>query len=250
MDYMSIVRNFPRNTERYRGFWRIYLAKTFGDYPIKLGFRGSVYNFFLRERDRPVFDEFYFADGYDDLKEVIEGHDVLVDIGAHIGLFSIEFEGFFDEIHSYEANPRTYKLLHRNAELNSLDKLNFYNRAVTKEEVVRLNTGEDSGLDTVSGEERGVEVDMANLEDVLDEIRSGDIFLKMDCEGSEFSIILNSDSSTLERFDTIFLEWHSDRGDPEKLRQKLIDSGFDVKEREDPRDSEGGGKEVGFFLAT
>jgi FkbM family methyltransferase len=56
-------------------------------------------------------------------------------------------------------------------------------------------------------------------------------FLKIDCEGAEYEILLNADRDTLARVRSIALEYHLDLGSgslPE-LEQLLLSNGFTVK---------------------
>jgi hypothetical protein len=52
-----------------------------------------------------------------------------------------------------------------------------------------------------------------SLEEVLDALPEGRCdFLKMDCEGSEFAVLLSADAALLSRIDRIALEYHDFAG--------------------------------------
>jgi hypothetical protein len=50
--------------------------------------------------------------------------------------------------------------------------------------------------------------------------------LKLDCEGSEFDILLNCKRATLDRIQVIVGEYHLERGDFADIEQRLTDCGF------------------------
>ena len=101
-----MIKSIPYYVLNYKRFWKIYFHKAgLIEYPLIYGKRGSKAIFKLRERDKWIFNEFYFVDGYDDLN--IEEFDKVVDVGANIGLFSVESSYMVDEVIAFEANPRT-----------------------------------------------------------------------------------------------------------------------------------------------
>jgi FkbM family methyltransferase len=52
--------------------------------------------------------------------------------------------------------------------------------------------------------------------------------LKLDCEGSEFDILLNCEPATLRRIQVIVGEYHLERGSLSQITPRLSDCGFDV----------------------
>ena len=67
------------------------------------------------------------------------------------------------------------------------------------------------------------------LRPMLDTLSDKSVFLKMDCEGSEFSILRDLDEANLlDRIDGLAMEWHSFAGDPGDLKAILMRNGFAV----------------------
>lgn len=252
-DFKAIIKNFPEYARKYRGFWKIYLLKIgLIEEPIKIGKRGNSSKVYVRQTDIPTFDEFYFYDGYKDLD--IEGYDKFVDIGAHIGLFGVKAGEKIDEIIAYEPDKNTHQLLKKNIELNNIRNCKTYNYAVDKEEgEKKIQITDNSAANSIEIEREDQKdtekIKTTTLEQVASKIDQKDeVFLKLDCEGSEFPILENTSQETLRKFDTIFLEYHAEAGKPKKLKKILESSGFKVTEREDPRDKEF--ENLGFYLAN
>jgi FkbM family methyltransferase len=208
-DVEQVLRNFPKFLRRYQGFWKIYAVKLgIINYPIRLRSRNTSYSFLIRKRDRDIFDEFYFNDGYQDLKGNMVRFDQIVDIGAHIGLFSIEFSDYVEKVFSYEANPRTFELLQDNIRINGKENVNAENKAIHPQKK-KLSLGMDSGVDSLefdANDKKKLEVETMTLSEIVKGLPQGKKFLKMDCEGSEFPIIEKSSEEILRQFEEIFLE--------------------------------------------
>lgn len=252
-DYKAIIKNLPDYIRKYRGFWRIYLLKIgLLEEPIRIGKRGRRPEVYLRKSDFPTFDEFYFYDGYKDID--IEGYDVFVDIGAHVGLFSIRAAEKTDDVMAYEPDKNTYELLKRNIKLNDIENCKTYNYGVDKEkgekEIQITDNSAANSIEIERKEQKETEkIKTTTLEEVASKINQKDeVFLKLDCEGSEFPILKNTSQETLRKFDKIFLEYHAEAGKPEELKKILENSGFNVTEREDPRDKEF--ENLGFYVAN
>jgi FkbM family methyltransferase len=144
---------------------------------------------------------------------------VIVDIGANIGVFSKLCSMLFPDadIYAYEPNPKALKWLAQNAE-------------GTRIGVIPSAVGEHSGrvsLDTSCDSTIGRVVEAGDL--TVDCLAASEVaegreigLLKIDCEGSEFSIL--QDLSLLERTQELRLEFHLFDGHSLKELQDLISS--------------------------
>jgi hypothetical protein len=78
----------------------------------------------------------------------------------------------------------------------------------------------------------GDPVESISLQTLVADIDDNNMILKMDCEGSEFDIVLNSSNQLLRRFQSIHMELHANCNenphyhDPELVRNKLTSAGF------------------------
>lgn len=238
---------------RYRGFWKIPLARLgLVQEPFKLGVKGSSLCFWTRSRDRYVLDE-YFSN-YDYSQIDYSDISTIVDIGAHIGVFSLDRSREVDEIHSYEPTSDTFEVLERNIAENSIDNIRTFNEAVSEKlNKVEISEGRRSLGNSVrkAQDSNGFQIKAVGLQQVVDRIEntSDKSLLKLDCEGSEFEIIQNADDSCIEFFDIVFMEWHAHAGDPKELEERLKNLGFKIKNIEDWRSEEGEHSDFGFILA-
>jgi hypothetical protein len=61
------------------------------------------------------------------------------------------------------------------------------------------------------------------------------VLLKLDCEGSEFSIIKKTSPEILKKFSTMIIEYHSEAGDKDEIIKKLKNLGFKTKVQDSGR---------------
>ena len=132
--------------------------------------------------------------------------DVVVDIGAHIGRYTIissKRVGAKGKVVAIEANPDNYEMLNSNIQLNQLTNIIPLNYAVySKETKIKLyRPGEESGntiynttmvLDRAKVNEKFVEVNADTLDNLLQEngIEQQQInWIKIDVEGAEFEVL-------------------------------------------------------------
>ena len=149
----------------------------------------------------------------------LQNNWTIIDIGAGIGEFSVLAAKDHPnvQVYAYEPFPESFQLLQDNIQLNNVENIKAFQTAVGSKtgQMVLAKTGEavqhTTTGSTLSGKATSyVEVQGQTLDNVL---RSNGIdhcdFLKIDCEGCEFEILLNASLETLEKFSHISLEYHN-----------------------------------------
>ncbi|HEX2095573.1 MAG TPA: FkbM family methyltransferase [Longimicrobiaceae bacterium] len=144
--------------------------------------------------------------------------DVVLDVGGHVGLFSMYLARLHPEvvIYAYEPVPDNYRHLLWNLEANGITSVRAFNRAVSGDgKPLRLTVhfGLNSagatahgGDDDLPGSSR-FEVESVTLDGIfrehgIDRCR----LLKIDCEGAEYEILFGS--GCLHRVDHLSGEFH------------------------------------------
>jgi FkbM family methyltransferase len=186
--------------------------------------------------DFHMIDEIWAYRQYDYFGYRVAPGDVVVDIGANIGTFSVYAAAACgaSRVVSFEPFADNYRILCKNVDQNKLHMVTCVNRAVAGTagtRTLRLNASDSGSHSLVSGAlERAVEVDCYTLEDVFQRFSLTKIdYLKMDCEGAEYEILENA-TSRLQQIGRISMETHvtSDRTE-EDLRILLSSHGFHVR---------------------
>ena len=167
-------------------------------------------------------------------------NDIVIDIGANIGLVSIYLAKKypFVTIYSYEPIPDSYKHLLMSIKANKVYNIKPFNKSITGDGrnvtmVVNLN---DTGGGSFNAPEAGkikcghtfypkiksIFLDKVFIENKIKKCK----FLKIDCEGAEYEILLNS--KMLNRIEYFSGEFHYNKyltgqgNSSEKLYNHLI----------------------------
>lgn len=115
---------------------------------------------------------------------------VAVDVGAHIGTWSVALSRVAKEVHSFEPLPASAELLRKNIALNNLSNVVVHERAVSKHpETLSISYEKASNrAGTVLG--KGGTIDAVALDSVFPKEKID--FLKIDVEGMEYNVILGA----------------------------------------------------------
>ncbi|OGS43146.1 MAG: hypothetical protein A3K76_01510 [Euryarchaeota archaeon RBG_13_57_23] len=169
--------------------------------------------------------------------------DTVVDIGAHIGSFSILASKLADKgiIHSFEPMPDNFARLRENVALNNAKNIKLHESAVSHSIDVRTlsispsHTGSHSFYPQIWSEEKPVQEVTVNTTTMKAFVDSEGIdhidFLKMDCEGAEYEILYSCPDEVLNRIRRISMEHHQVDGkdaNPHALKKYLENKGFSV----------------------
>jgi FkbM family methyltransferase len=165
--------------------------------------------------------------------------DIVVDIGANIGSFSVYAAWLEPSARVLAVEPlgSNYALLKRNGEHNGLKNLETFKCAVmgkAGEITIYHGSADAEGSSSVvkSGvvdESLAEKVPCISFSELLDKVPRVD-FLKVDCEGAEFDFIPDAPSAALKKVRKIAMEWHDVRKDftHKDLVRKLESEGFRV----------------------
>jgi FkbM family methyltransferase len=166
--------------------------------------------------------------------------DLIIDVGAHIGTFSLLASSRVPHgrVFAIEASLDTYTLLRINIALNRRDNIRACHLALmdhngtAKLSHDRGNWGHSTvAILSTSSEDVRAESLSAFLD--RNEIDRCD-FMKMNCEGSEFPILLGATHATLSRFQRILVLYHCDLWKSNSLTDlisHLENAGFAVEIR-------------------
>jgi FkbM family methyltransferase len=149
--------------------------------------------------------------------------DVVIDIGGNVGMVSIFLAKKFPflKIYAFEPVKENFENFKRNIKLNKIPDgvITVENLAVTKDartvnlNVNMANTG-GSNLCVVKeiGSFQSNDVKSVTLEDIFEKFALKSCkLLKIDCEGSEYEILYNTDKDILKKCEHMRGEFHEDR---------------------------------------
>lgn len=183
-----------------------------------------------------LLDRFYTSCG----TEIGEDWTVM-DIGAAIGEFTLlaALQASKGRVIAYEPFSESFYLLRDNLALNSIDNVTIYKMAVwSKEEDLELDfslaeplqmKSEKPGSDNAHSHliSHSVSLEQAFSEKGVDHLD----LLKLDCEGAEFPILLDTEPGVWLQVDRVIMEYHD--GYQGHSHQELVElfsnNGYHVK---------------------
>ncbi len=167
--------------------------------------------------------------------------DIVIDVGAHIGYFTLRKALTAPEarIFSYEPNPETFARLEKNIKANSLTNVWAENKALSaREGVLTLRISESSSegntimsTGTVAEYEKEIQIATTTLDALVQRHALSRIdILKIDAEGAEAEILRGGLAKALALTRKVEIETHSPalREECEKI---LSAQGFSVSLR-------------------
>lgn len=143
-------------------------------------------------------------------------HHIIIDVGAHVGTFSLLASSKVPDgkVFAIEASADTFNFLRINVALNRAINISTHHLALLdKRGVCTLhhdwgNWGH-TAVKRLSN--RGEAVECCSLAEFMDD--NGIVhcdFIKLNCEGAEFPILLNSSRDTLRKFSFMLVLYHCD----------------------------------------
>jgi FkbM family methyltransferase len=148
----------------------------------------------------------------------VNGHNLkdreVIDIGANIGTFSIFASKLgAKKVISVEPVSATVELFKNNIEKAQAKNIVVNQNIASNKSgnmfkiALHNKTGHNSVYNTSDNYE---EIPTISFKDLLAMAKGDNIFVKMDCEGGEYDILLNADFEDMQRISAVALEIHGD----------------------------------------
>lgn len=227
--------------------WPVYLLDTLGlltGRMVEYRSRDGVRLVTVSDRlSRVPLGEIWVSRNYNPPGFEIGDRDLVVDIGANVGAFSVYAAKRAPRglIYAYEPDRESFVLLERNVHLNGFTNVVASNLAIS------VGIGEGlfySGGTSIEHSLMSADMGGSTVSYVVRTIGLMDIFkinnlsyidfLKVDCEGSEYDILFGTNTYYLSKIEKIVLEYHEGRCrkfNRSDLVSFLGDNGFVTKVR-------------------
>ena len=197
---------------------------------------------------RLTSDEIFVVNIIERLEYTHDGFDIrpgqtVIDIGGNIGTFALLAAQRASRVITIEPNSDNYSRLQDNLARNGAANVTAVRAAVANASgTVTLQCAAEGGYHTISagirdGAALSVEtVPAITLPEIFDKYQVDRCdFLKLDCEGAEYEILLNLPLEYLQRISRIALEWHGvedpaiRRSQSNALVERLMSAGFAIE---------------------
>lgn len=171
-------------------------------------------------------------------------NEVVIDIGAHCGSFIIPLLCKSPKIkaHIFEPHPGNFSVLKENLEVNkvNLNDVKYSNVAVfDRFSTIAFDLGSTSTIASVTESgfyknrsQNEVQVPCVSLKEYFQENNISKCkLLKIDCEGSEYRILMSQDPSFFKSIENLIVEAHPTKNEkPSELKHFLSNHGYEIKE--------------------
>ncbi len=215
---MSRVKNFMKVTKTFKD-WHWYFLdfwlKKKGTYTYHAR-NGGLYTIRQGTDDRYIVNEICVHDVYNPANFGIHPGDIVLDIGAQVGIFSTYAGTRGAKVFSFEPMPDNYLLLNKQIERNHLKNVTPINKAVSdkvgKSSFFVCEGGEYTGRHSLFNPgvaSKNISVKTTTLKEIMEINKLQRInFLKLDCEGAEYDILFKCPKNILESIGKISMEFH------------------------------------------
>lgn len=137
------------------------------------------------------------------IKRYLSDESIFIDIGAHIGSFSIPISKSVKEVHAIEPTPDTFATLKKNIDANNCKNITAHNVAIgSKPTQAKLISNEQNRARTYYEPTNEGGTKVVQLTDIVTEAD----FIKIDAEGMEVQILLGAESLIQKSRPAIFFE--------------------------------------------
>ncbi len=217
---------------------RILGRRIFPIFEAKLPDGGVIHLRAAFDWDASTLQEVFYKDIYEKESRIKPG-DVVLDVGAHIGCFTLKAAkeaGPEGKVISFEPSSENFKLLSLNVNSNDYTNVNIFNVAAGSEPgTAKLHIGNRRGTNSLlpdaGAQQVGIEeVPIKTLDSVADELKLSKVsFVKIDVEGFELEVLKGARNILSSSHPSIAMETHDFGPSEEEIGRFLASFSYDVK---------------------
>lgn len=152
-------------------------------------------------------------------KQYLNGGRTFIDIGAHVGTWTINLAKYFDRVIAFEPDPRAWNVLNKNLELNNIKNVEVIPKAVSnKSGKIQFNLFFNPCTNTIMNPMMMGRTDLpigqqlvetVSIDEFVESRGINDIdFLKIDAEGAELLIVEGGIRTIQKQSPDFFIEMH------------------------------------------
>jgi len=223
-----IINNIKNHSNWFNYFTYKYVNKQAKHFTFKLrnGIEVNVPKRMMHTYKECFFDQTYLK-GFP-AEKVPGKFENVIDIGANVGYFSLFMlsRNKKANIYAFEPMPRNFGLLQQYKTDNNLTNFHAFNKAVADESIKELVLNyDDSDQFTTSAtmfsdskQQNQLRVPTTSLENIIKDNNLSHVdFVKIDCEGAEYSILYNTPEQVFNKIGMMSIETHPGKEKNENL---------------------------------
>lgn len=152
-------------------------------------------------------------------KQYLNGGRTFIDIGAHVGTWTINLAKYFDRVIAFEPDPRAWNSLKKNLELNNIKNVEVIPKAVSnKTGHTQFNLFYNPATNTMMNPTMmgrtdlpidQLQVETVSIDEFVESRGIDDVdFIKVDAEGAELLIVEGALRMFQKQSPDFFIEMH------------------------------------------
>lgn len=197
---------------------------------------GTLFKVRPGKSDIQMIIEIYIGKSYHKYLDKLPANPVIIDIGANIGTFSVFITKLTKSksiVFAYEPFAENFKFFEENLKLNNINTVKPFQIAAAgtnEDRFLRVDHADNAMHSFFIESDEKIPVKTTTLDSIFKDNNLDSCgLLKLDCEGAEYEIILNTPPLILEKIKIISIEFHrSEKYNHNQLREYLEHSGFNV----------------------
>ena len=213
-------------------FWDFPLASVVNEELIKTPVMGRELSFYFGKSGTHILKEVFKNEAYKPPEGFEIANRTVVDIGCSYGDSLIYFAWLgAKEVYGFEPQPNLYALAEKNIAINNVKSAHLIRAGVGGKHGSLFKDSDYYKTEVFESNkdfkyaDKNEDIPLITLEDIVKDYKIEKAFMKMDCEGYEYDILLNASDETLSHFDYIVLEYHYGY---KALGKRLEGAGFKV----------------------
>ncbi len=214
----------------------VYFSIIKRDYIIFETYSGLKIKLRTRSTDLMALTNVWLVEEYSGSNFRINANDIIIDIGAHIGLFTLYASQYCKNgtIFCFEPVNENYDILVDIITQNNLKNVKPFKSAVSKSEstITIYRNKDEAGHSMFSFTSHALKVDSISLKKIIDENSINQCnLIKMDCEGAEYEIIESLPLEYFKKISKLIIEYHFADSKPKlvnDLKTKLMTASFKI----------------------
>jgi FkbM family methyltransferase len=240
LEKINIILRLMRVFKNWYIFPSIYLKLTKNETVIFETKKGTKMKIRVNSTDLMALINVWAVEEYSNEEFKIKNNDTVIDIGGHIGLFSLyaSEKCKSGKIFTFEPVKENFDLLKENIKINNIKNIYPKNIAVSNNNsnITIFLSNDQSGHGMYKKTSKSRNIKSTNLEEICleNEIKNCNL-LKIDAEGAEFEILENINEKIIEKIKNIILEYHIfEKNSNERLKniiKKLETNNFEINKK-------------------
>lgn len=203
----------------------------------KFNFKGHLMYYRFGSNDKSVIDDVITNNEYLDYNLNLKEDSTILDIGGHIGSFTVQVAKIAKNgmVYTFEPFINNFKLIEKNINANNLNNVELYNAGILDEDktvdffISNKNTGMHSTIPLEKFKSKVIKINCLSLDKFIRDKKFEKIdLIKLDCEGAEYSILYNSDLSIVNQIILEFHEFPESNDNINTLTKKLKEKRFNL----------------------